>query len=144
MEKYITTQEMVQVFNTFTREVDPTVEMLWVGSASLGGRKIVVAGQKPQKYRWPVPAAEYAFLPPGECLRDWSTEGTPWTSLGYRPEEILEVEFTSASSKSTIRWTRIPCTVEGVTMGVLEYTHGTDPSYRGKYFEAYQKARKAI
>jgi len=141
MFKYITAKEMVKVFNVFTRYTDPNTPLLWVGSLSLGGRKIIVEGQAAVSSPWvgAMPAAELVFSPEGYYLpKVGSSYGS--TSVGYRPEEVIEVEFTSFNSKSILRWTRFSCSFNTQNMGVLEYVHGTDPSYRGRYFDGFQAA----
>ena len=142
MFKYITAKEMVRVFNTFTRYTDPETEMLWVGSLSLGGRKITVEGQCQVSSPWvgAMPCAILVFSPEGYYLpKVGSSVGS--TSVGYRPEELVEVEFTSFHSKSILRWTRFASSFNTENIGVLEYVHGTDPSYRGRYFDEWQFAK---
>ena len=134
MEKYLAVEEMVELFNSFTTDKDLTIGgFLWVCPSSLGGRKVITRDS--ENWGLPTPSVEHYFTPWGENLRDFTVPNGDFCSWGYFQENILEVEFRSASSGSTLRWTRMSDQI-----GVLEYTPGCDPSYEGSYKKAFKEA----
>lgn len=107
--------------------VDAAVQksLFWTATHSWGGRMLTLDD-----------GADDPIVVP-----DWGMdEDDVW--LGYVPGQVLEAEYTSASSGSTLRYERKGYNrARGVAWGELSFTPpATDIHYRGAYFAAWQRA----
>ncbi len=97
--------------------------LFWHAPHSVGGRRVIVDDG----------AIELR-------VGDWGFERDYFS--GHRPEDVVFAEFTSASSGSGLRWTRLGLAADGITVaGWLEFVPATDdPEYRGSYYGAFDSA----
>jgi len=122
-------EDVLKAFNSFTHKAGNPC-LLWVSEDSVGGRRIEHRG-----------SYEDAAL-------EWVAEGDGRACfgycVGYDPAYVTEVEFTSATSGSVLRWTRyghhhlesVRSDVAG--FGDFEYRQGR-PNYEGGYWDAFQE-----
>ena len=118
----MSSKKVLELFNRFTHcGPNDTQGLLWIATSSIGGRFIngfpVWSDKAPQPWE----------VDDGPDVHEWDV------AYGYQVDDLLEVEFISGSSDSSLKAVK----VDNHLWEVWYTPPRNDPSYKGYYWEAF-------